>query len=118
MSVTVRTQFAVTAADIRYSRTATADLAPRRPLAFRGNAFETEGSSVEVKIGVTDSPRELSFNTDALSKDSSVLALTDEKGRRFLVQSAKIAYVEIGAADVRRVGFGVGVVGAEAVKNG
>ena len=56
--------------------------------------------------------------TDALSKDSGVLALTDEKGRRFLVQSAKIAYVEIGAADVRRVGFGVGVVGAEAVKNG
>jgi hypothetical protein len=82
---------------------------------------------VEVKIGVTDSPRELSFNsaqapsevekaiTDALDKDS-VLALTDEKGRRFLVQTSKIAYVEIGAADVRRVGFGV--VGSEAVKNG
>ncbi len=82
---------------------------------------------MEVKIGVTDSPRELSFNsaqtpsevekaiTDALDKDS-VLALTDEKGRRFLVQTSKIAYVEIGAADVRRVGFGV--VGAEAVKNG
>ena len=78
---------------------------------------------MEVKIGVTDSPRELSFNsaqtptevekliTDALAKDSGVLALTDEKGRRFLVQSAKIAYVEIGAADVRRVGFGVGAVG-------
>jgi hypothetical protein len=82
---------------------------------------------VEVKIGVTDSPRELSFNsaqtpsevekaiTDALDQDS-VLALTDEKGRRFLVQTSKIAYVEIGAADVRRVGFGV--VGSEAVKNG
>ena len=52
------------------------------------------------------------------AKDSGVLALTDEKGRRFLVQAAKIAYVEIGAADIRRVGFGVGVVGAEAVKNG
>ena len=89
-----------------------------------------KGSSVEVKIGVTDSPRELNFNsaqtptevekliTEALSKDSGVLGLTDEKGRRFLVQSAKIAYVEIGAADIRRVGFGVGAVGAEAVKNG
>jgi hypothetical protein len=76
---------------------------------------------VEVKIGVADSPRELSFNsaqtpsevekqiTDALASDSGVLALTDEKGRRFLVQTAKIAYVEIGAADVRRVGFGVGI---------
>ncbi|MET0758347.1 MAG: DUF3107 domain-containing protein [Mycobacterium sp.] len=84
---------------------------------------------MEVKIGVTDSPRELIFNsaqtpseveklvTDALSTDSGVLSLTDEKGRRFLVQTAKIAYVEIGAADMRRVGFGVGAVGAEAVKN-
>lgn len=79
---------------------------------------------MEVKIGVTDSPRELSFNsaqtptevekqvTDALSGASDVLALTDEKGRRFLVQTTKIAYVEIGAADVRRVGFGVGAESA------
>jgi hypothetical protein len=89
-----------------------------------------ERVSVEVKIGVTDSPRELSFNsaqtpsevekliTDALGQDSGVLALTDEKGRRFLVQAKRIAYVEIGAADMRRVGFGVGVVGSEAVKSG
>jgi Protein of unknown function (DUF3107) len=85
---------------------------------------------VEVKIGVTDSPRELSFNSTqtpaeveeavsaALSGEPGVLSLTDVKGRRYLVQSTRIAYVEIGAADVRRVGFGVGVVGAEAVKNG
>jgi hypothetical protein len=82
---------------------------------------------VEVKIGVSDSPRELVFNsaqtpseveklvTAALSKESDVLSLTDEKGRRFLVQTTKIGYVEIGAADVRRVGFGVG---AEAIKTG
>ena len=67
---------------------------------------------MEVKIGVTDSPRELvlhsaqtparwrSWSTAALGKESGVLALTDEKGRRFLVQATKIAYVEIGAADV------------------
>ena len=85
---------------------------------------------MEVKIGVTDSPRELVFNsaqtpsevekliTDAVGKESGVLALTDEKGRRFLVQSKRIAYVEIGAADARRVGFGVGAVGAEAVTSG
>jgi hypothetical protein len=78
-----------------------------------------KGVSVEVKIGISDSPRELFFNsgqspeevekliTDALGNDAAVLALTDEKGRRFLVQTAKIAYVEIGAADSRRVGFGV-----------
>jgi hypothetical protein len=77
-----------------------------------------KGAGVEVKIGVSDSPRELVFNSSdspdvvehaiktALA-DSAVLALTDDKGRRFLVQTAKITYVEIGAADVRRVGFGV-----------
>lgn len=85
---------------------------------------------MEVKIGVTDSPRELAFTsaqtpdevealvTAALGQGgaegsagsgvgSAVLSLTDEKGRRFLVQTAKIAYVEIGVADSRRVGFGV-----------
>lgn len=75
---------------------------------------------MEVKIGISDSPRELVFNssqtpeeveglvTAALSGDgAAVLSLTDDKGRRFLVQTARIAYVEIGAADVRRVGFGV-----------
>ena len=73
---------------------------------------------MEVKIGVSDSPRELVFNsvespeavereiTTALA-DSAVLSLTDDKGRRFLVQTAKITYVEIGAADTRRVGFGI-----------
>ncbi|MGB2919808.1 MAG: DUF3107 domain-containing protein [Mycobacterium sp.] len=83
---------------------------------------------MEVKIGVTDSPRELILNSaqtpaeveklvaDALAADAGVLSLTDEKGRRFLVQSAKIAYVEIGAADSRRVGFGVGTVGAEVTR--
>jgi hypothetical protein len=72
---------------------------------------------VEVKIGVSDSPRELVFNssetlehhikTALAAGDSEVLSLTDDKGRRFLVQTSRIAYVEIGAADVRRVGFGV-----------
>lgn len=83
---------------------------------------------MEVKIGVTDSPRELIINsaqtpaeveklvTDALEAGSGVLALTDEKGRRYLVQAARIAYVEIGAADARRVGFGVGAVGSEVTR--
>jgi len=75
---------------------------------------------VEVKIGVTDSPRELVFNStqtpealekliaSALAKGAELLSLTDDKGRRFLVQASRIAYVEIGAADSRRVGFGIG----------
>ena len=73
---------------------------------------------MEVKIGVSDSPRELVFTssqtpaevedlvTAALSGSGpDVLSLTDDKGRRILVQTKKISYVEIGAADVRRVGF-------------
>ena len=82
---------------------------------------------MEVKIGITDSPRELVFSSPqtpgeveelvntALGKDSDVLSLTDEKGRRFLVNAAKIAYVEIGVADPRRVGFGIG---SSAARNG
>ncbi|WP_293004210.1 DUF3107 domain-containing protein [Mycobacterium sp.] len=82
---------------------------------------------MEVKIGITDSPRELVFSSPqtpsevealvsaALAKDADVLGLTDEKGRRYLVNSAKIAYVEIGAADSRRVGFGIG---SSAAKSG
>lgn len=75
---------------------------------------------MEVKIGVTDSPRELVFTsaqtpeeveeliTGAIGEGPGLLSLTDEKGRRFLVQAAKIVYVEIGVADSRRVGFGIG----------
>ncbi|OBJ51141.1 DUF3107 domain-containing protein [Mycobacterium sp. 1423905.2] len=75
---------------------------------------------MEVKIGITDSPRELVFASaqtptdveelvrDALSEGSGVLSLNDERGRRFLINTAKIAYVEIGPADARRVGFGIG----------
>jgi hypothetical protein len=75
---------------------------------------------VEVKIGIAESPRELVFAsaqtpgeveelvTAALGEGSGLLSLTDDKGRRFLVHTTKIAYVEIGAADGRRVGFGIG----------
>ena len=88
----------------------------------------TKGAGVEVKIGVADSARELVFTsaqtpdeveklvTAALSEGTdtaALLALTDEKGRRYLVQTAKIAYVEIGAADGRRVGFGIGADAAD-----
>lgn len=82
------------------------------------------GTGVEVKIGITDSPRELVFAsaqspaeveelvTAALGKDSSVLTLTDERGRRFLINTAKINYVEIGVVDARRVGFSIGAESA------
>lgn len=74
---------------------------------------------MEIKIGVVDSPRELtivsrqspdeveSLVTDAMNNTESVLALTDEKGRRLLVPAQRLAYVEIGSSETPRVGFGV-----------
>jgi hypothetical protein len=72
---------------------------------------------VDVKIGVTDTGRELVVTSpsspedvearvaESLKSPDGTLVLVDEKGRRVIVPSAKIAYVEIAPADVRRVGF-------------
>ena len=73
-----------------------------------------------VKIGVADSPRELVVSsgdspeqveamvTEALRDSQGLLTLVDEKGRRYVVPSARVAYVEIAPAEGRRVGFAVG----------
>jgi Protein of unknown function (DUF3107) len=75
---------------------------------------------VDVRIGVTQAPRELSVevpdderdhvNADieaALAGKIEVLWIVDKKGRRVGVPSAKVAYVEIGTPDGdRRIGFG------------
>ncbi|MGH3821429.1 MAG: DUF3107 domain-containing protein [Pseudonocardiaceae bacterium] len=75
---------------------------------------------MEVKIGVADSPRELTVSTtdspdqiaamvtDALRNSQGLLILVDDKGRRYMVPSSRVAYVEIGPSDSRRVGFSVG----------
>ncbi|HET9443196.1 MAG TPA: DUF3107 domain-containing protein [Acidimicrobiales bacterium] len=72
---------------------------------------------MEVRIGVTYSPRELEVDLGDGDRDKlladvekalageSVLWLTDRKGRTVGVPSAKIAYVEINPAEERRVGF-------------
>ncbi|MFE5798042.1 DUF3107 domain-containing protein [Streptomyces sp. NPDC056503] len=73
---------------------------------------------MEVKIGVQHAPREIVLESgqsaedveravaDALSGKAPLLSLEDDKGRRVLVPSDKIAYVELGESAVRRVGFG------------
>ena len=75
---------------------------------------------MEVRIGVTYTPKEIEVDLDddtdrdklitaieeAVSNEGRMLWLTDRKGRRVGVPSAKLAYVEIGAeASERRVGF-------------
>ncbi|MGZ8176647.1 DUF3107 domain-containing protein [Williamsia sp. SKLECPSW1] len=74
--------------------------------------------AVDVKIGISDSSRELLVQTDqtsddvhaaveaALSGKESLLRLTDDKGARYLIPVTKIAYVEVGSAERPRVGFG------------
>ena len=77
---------------------------------------------MEVRIGVTQSARELEVDLGdasdgvALGEEieaklaaGGVLWLTDKKGRRVGVPTEKVAYVELGSADDnRRVGFGLG----------
>jgi hypothetical protein len=76
---------------------------------------------VDVRIGVTQSPRELSIELDddadrddlkarieaALSGASDVLWITDKRGKDVGIPSAKLAYVELGSVEGdRRIGFG------------
>jgi hypothetical protein len=72
---------------------------------------------VEVKIGVQQASREVTIDveespeaiekliSDALAKEGGVISLTDAKGRRLLVPSGKVAYVEIGHGVAGMVGF-------------
>ncbi len=75
---------------------------------------------MDVRIGVTQAPREISLEVDddarddlkarveaALSGASDVLWVTDKRGRDVGIPAAKIAYVEVGSAEGdRRIGFG------------
>jgi Protein of unknown function (DUF3107) len=76
---------------------------------------------VDVRIGVTQAPRELNIelpdDTDradlkakveaALAGATDVLWVTDKRGKDVGIPAAKIAYIELGSADGdRRIGFG------------
>jgi len=84
-------------------------------------SLEHQGdATVEVRIGIVQTMKELEIELPedadhdeviaeveaALAKET-VLWLTDRRGRRVGVPSARVAYVEVGApAGERRVGFG------------
>ncbi len=76
---------------------------------------------MDVRIGIIHTGKELEVELvdgserdqviadveKSLSNPEGVLWLTDKRGRQIAVPSARIAYVEVGAAvDERRVGFG------------
>jgi len=72
---------------------------------------------VEVKIGIPSVPRELLVETAstpeevesalkaAIAAETGVFVLSDVKGGRVLVPADKIAYLEFGSTEPRRVGF-------------
>ena len=72
---------------------------------------------VEIKIGVQNIGREIVLESnedadsvakiveDAITKGSE-LRLKDDKGRLIIVPGNALGYVEIGAEEARRVGFG------------
>ncbi|QDZ42145.1 DUF3107 domain-containing protein [Corynebacterium sp. sy039] len=76
---------------------------------------------MDIKIGLTQSPRELVISSTNTQEElaaqvsaaftaenaqgSGVLDLVDERGNRYLVRTAQIAYVELGSNQTRTVGF-------------
>lgn len=69
---------------------------------------------MEVRIGITQSAREISFETEATADEvralveaetTGLVALTDNRGRQFLVNREAISYVELGSEMARKVGF-------------
>ena len=73
---------------------------------------------MDVKIGVQHAARELVLESTesadeitkavsaALTGENRIFTLTDQSGRRIVVPSDKLAYVEIGEPETRQVGFG------------
>ncbi|AWB86863.1 DUF3107 domain-containing protein [Mycetocola zhujimingii] len=72
---------------------------------------------MEIRIGITNSGRELSFESsqstaeiekliaDALDSSKSFFTISDDKGKMYIVPTAGLAYVEIGSEETRRIGF-------------
>jgi hypothetical protein len=72
---------------------------------------------MEIRIGLQNTSRDIAFESKqtageiekavelGLGSESKLLKLVDDKGRIFIVPTAALAYVEIGAEEARRVGF-------------
>jgi hypothetical protein len=74
-------------------------------------------NTVDIRIGIANSPRELSFESSqtpaevekivaaALDSDAKFIRLTDDKGKLYIVPTASFSYLEVGSESTRRVGF-------------
>lgn len=72
---------------------------------------------MEVKVGIRQVAREVVLETKATAAEveeslatalanSGVFTLTDEKGRKVLIPSGQVAYVDLGTEHARQIGFG------------
>jgi hypothetical protein len=72
---------------------------------------------VDIRIGITNSPREINFESSqspaevealveaGLKAGSPFIKLVDNKGKVFIVPVSSFAYIELGSELSRRVGF-------------
>lgn len=72
---------------------------------------------MDIRIGIANSPRELSFESSqtsaeiekvvaaALDGDAKFIKLSDNKGKVYLVPVASFSYLEVGTETRSRVGF-------------
>jgi hypothetical protein len=77
---------------------------------------DTEGVTVEVKIGIQNVAREVVIEAEGseteietavrAALDGGPLVLTDDKGRRVMVPAGALGYVDVGEPTRGRVGFG------------
>ena len=80
-------------------------------------AQRQKGNHVEIRIGIANTGRELSFDTNepaaavkksvagALDAGATHLSFSDAKGNSYIVPTASFAYIELGSEESRRVGF-------------
>jgi hypothetical protein len=75
------------------------------------------GGTVDIKVGIQHVNREVVVDSNDSAKDvekafanalsdGGFLRLTDTHGRNVLIPASKIAYIDLGEENARRVGFG------------
>lgn len=99
----------------------TAEKAPRRRATKAtpsSRAAKATGTTIELKIGVENSPREVVIEVELTADEileavaqatatNTSFTVQDPKGRYVVVPGNKICYLEIGEPATRKVGFGV-----------
>lgn len=77
----------------------------------------TKGTPLEIRIGIQNSARELSFESPstapeiekavatALDGDEKYIKLTDDVGKLYIIPISTFAFIEVGSEKTRRVGF-------------